>query len=190
MRLIQRYLFRQLLSHTVLATAALTGVAVLTASLSALDILVNDRQSPLIFTEITLLATPQIVAMILPLAVCVAGLVGLNRLHTEQEIVICFAGGMSRWRVAAPAIRLATFIAILNLIINLWIQPLCFREMRHVLEGVKADIATTMIRPGEFTHPGPGLTVFAQSMDENGGIKNLFIDKDNGHGGSTTDMAA
>jgi len=172
------------------ATAALTGVAVLTASLSALDILVSDRQSPLIFTQITLLATPQIIAMILPLAVCVAGLVGLNRLHTEQEIVICFAGGMSRWRVAAPAIRLATVIAIVNLVINLWIQPLCFREMRHVLEGVKADIATTMIRPGEFTHPGPGLTVFAQSIDDNGGIKNLFIDRDNGHGASTTYMAA
>ena len=112
MRLIQRYLFRQLLGHTVLATAALTGVAVLTASLSALDVLVNDRQSPVIFTEITLLATPQIVAMILPLAVCVAGLVGLNRLHTEQEIVICFAGGMSRWRVISPALQLASGVTL------------------------------------------------------------------------------
>lgn len=189
MRLIQRYLFRQLLGHTVLATAALTGVAVLTASLSALDVLVNDRQSPLVFTQITLLATPQIVSMILPLAVCVAGLVGLNRLHTEQEIVICFAGGMSRWRVAAPAIRLAAVVAIVNLVINLWIQPLCFREMRTVLQGIRTDIATSMIRPGEFTHPGPGLTVFAQSMDENGTIKNLFIDKASGHGASTTYMA-
>jgi lipopolysaccharide export system permease protein len=190
MRLIQRYLFRQLLGQTVLAAAALTGVAVLTASLSALDVLVNDRQSPIIFTEITLLATPQIISMILPLAVCVAGLVGLNRLHTEQEIVICFAGGMSRWRVAAPAVQVAALMALLNLVINLWVQPLCFREMRSVLEAVRADIATTMIRPGEFTHPSPGLTVFAQSMDETGVIRNLFIDQANDHGGSTTYMAA
>jgi lipopolysaccharide export system permease protein len=189
MRLIQRYLFRQLLGSTLVATAALTGVAVLTSSLSALDILVDDRQSPLIFAEITLLATPQIMAMILPLAVCVAGLVALNRLHTEQEIVICFAGGMSRWRVAAPAIRLAAFAAVINLVINLWVQPLCYREMRHVLEAVRADIATTMIRPGEFTHPSPGLTVFAQSMDDNGVIKNLFIDQANGKGASSTYMA-
>ena len=188
MRLIQRYLFRQLLGAALLATAALTGVAVLTSSLSALDILVDDRQSPLIFAEITLLATPQIMAMILPLAICVAGLVALNRLHTEQEIVICFAGGMSRWRVAAPAIRLAAFAAVINLVINLWIQPMCYREMRHVLEAVRADIATTMIRPGEFTHPSPGLTVFAQSMDENGLIKNLFIDQA-GKGESSTYMA-
>jgi lipopolysaccharide export system permease protein len=191
MRLIQRYLFGQLLLHTLVTTAVLTGVAVLTASLSALDVLVNDRQSPLVFTEITLLATPQIVAMILPLAVCVAGFGGLNRLHTEQEIVICFASGMSRWRVAAPAIRVAAYVTLANLVINLWIQPLCFREMRHLLEEVRADIATTMIRPGEFTHPGPGLTVFAQSMDDNGVIRNLFIDKANSRGGgSMTYMAA
>ncbi|HXQ14141.1 MAG TPA: LptF/LptG family permease [Caulobacteraceae bacterium] len=190
MRLIQRYLFRQLLGHTLVAIAALTGVAVLTASLSALDILVTDRQSPVIFAEVTLLATPQIIAMILPLAVCIAGLVGLNRLHTEQEIVICFAGGMSRWRVAAPAIRLAGLITVVNLVINLWIQPLCYREMRTILMAVRADIATTLIRPGEFTHPSPGLTVFAQSMDESGDIKNLFLDKASASGASTTYMAA
>jgi lipopolysaccharide export system permease protein len=190
MRLIQRYLFRQLMGHTLVATAALTGVAVLTASLSALDILVNDRQSLVVFAEVTLLATPQILAMILPLAVCVAGLVGLNRLHTEQEIVICFAGGMSRWRVAAPAIRVAALAAVLNLVINLWVQPASFREMRQVLEAVRTDIATTLIRPGEFTHPSPGLTVFAQSMDSSGEIKNVFIDQSNRRDGSTTYMAA
>src|SRR5262249_54455905 len=141
MRLIQRYLFHQLLLHILVTTAALTGVAVLTARLSALDVLVDDRQSPLIFAEITLLATPQIVAMILPLAVCVAGLVCLNRLHTEQEIVICFAGGMSRWAVAAPAIRLAVLVAIVNLVINLWVQPACFREMRNGLQSGRTRLA-------------------------------------------------
>jgi len=190
MRLIDRYLFRQLLGPTLLAAAALTGVAILTSSLSALDILVNDRQSLVVFVKITLLATPQILAMILPLAVFIAGLVALNRLQTEQEIVICFAGGMSRWRVASPAIRLASIVAVVALVINLWIQPLCYRQMRELLMAVRADIATSLIRPGEFTHPAPGLTVFAQSMDGNGLIRNLFIDRANGHGSSSTLMAS
>ncbi|HUZ13800.1 MAG TPA: LPS export ABC transporter permease LptF [Caulobacteraceae bacterium] len=189
MRLIDRYLFRQLLGPTVLATAALTGVAVLTSSLSALDLMVSERQTALIFAEVTLLATPQIIAMILPLAVFVAGLVALNRLHTEQEIVICFAGGMSRWRVASPAIRLSLMAAIATLVINLWIQPLCFRQLRHVLDAVRADIAATLIEPGQFTHPAPGLTVYAQSVGADGAIKNIFIDQTRRHGDSTTLMA-
>ncbi|HZZ34252.1 MAG TPA: LPS export ABC transporter permease LptF, partial [Caulobacteraceae bacterium] len=54
MRLIERYLFRQLLGPTLLATAALTAVAILSQSLAALDLLVDQRQSPWIFAKITM----------------------------------------------------------------------------------------------------------------------------------------
>ncbi len=60
MTLIDRYLFRQLLGPTALATAALSAVAVLTESLSALGLIVSERQSPVLFLKITLLAMPQL----------------------------------------------------------------------------------------------------------------------------------
>jgi len=186
MRLIERYLFRQLLGPTLLATAALSGIALLSQSLSGLDILVDQRQSPLIFMKITLLAMPQLIVMILPVAVLVAALTALNRLHTEQEIVTCFAGGMSRWRVLSPALRLSVWVALVSLVMTLWIQPLCYRALRETLDKVRADLVATMIRPGQFTHPAAGLTVYAQSMDDDGTVHNLFIDRDNGVGKDST----
>ena len=96
MQLIERYLFRQLLGPTTLATLALGGVGMLSQSLGALDVIVNQGQSALVLMKITLLGMPQLMVMILPIAIFVAGLVALNRLHTEQEIVVCFASGMSR----------------------------------------------------------------------------------------------
>lgn len=186
MPLIDRYLLRQLLGPTVLATAALTAVALLSQSLSALDIIVSQRQSALVFVKVTLLAMPQLLNMVLPIAVFVAALVSLNRLHTEQEIVVCYAGGMSRWRVIAPALRLASMIAILALVMNLWIQPLAAREMRETLYSVRTDLASTLIREGEFTNPAPGLTVYAQSVDATGLIHNLFIHQEKEGGAATT----
>src|SRR5437868_1186602 len=162
MRLIDRYLLRQLLGPTLLATAALSAVALLSQSLSALDYIVNQRQSALVFIKITLLYMPQLINMILPIAVFVAALVALNRLHTEQEIVVCFAGGMSRWRVISPAMRLAAGVAFVMLLLNLWVQPAAYREMRRELFDVKTDLAATLVREGEFAHPAPGLTVYAQ----------------------------
>lgn len=175
MRLIERYLFRQLLAPTLLAAGALSALAVLSQSFSALDILVNQRQNPLLVAKVILLATPHLVVLILPVAILVAALAALNRLHTEQEIVICFAGGMSRWRVISPAIRLAILAALISLALSLWVQPLCYRIMRQTLESMRADLAGTMIKPGQFTHPAPGLTVYAQSIDDEGVIRNLFI---------------
>ena len=103
MILIERYLLRQLLLPTLLALAALTAVAFLSQSLSALSLIVDERQSLLVFIQVTLLALPELVSLILPVAVFVAAAIALNRMHTEHEIVVCFAGGMSRWEVISPA---------------------------------------------------------------------------------------
>lgn len=189
MRLIDRYLLRQLLGPTVFAIAALTAVVLLGESLSGLDYIVNQRQTAIVFLKITFLALPQQLNLVLPIAVFVAALVALNRLHTEQEIVVCFAGGMSRWRVISPAIRLASSIAVLALIMNLWVQPLSYRALRQVYMDVKADLAATMVREGEFTTPAPGLTVYAQSVDTKGDMHNLFIHQLKQDGGATTYMA-
>lgn len=189
MRLIDRYLLRQLLGPTLLATAALTAVAMLSQSLSSLDYIVNQRQSAIVFLKITLLYMPQLINMILPIAVFVAALVALNRLHTEQEIVVCFAGGMSRWRVISPAMRLASTIAVLALAMNLWVQPLTYRALRDVLFGIKTDLAATLVREGEFTEPVPGLTVYAQSVDGTGEMHNLFIHQTKDNGAATTYIA-
>ena len=186
MRLIDRYLQRQLLGPIALATLALTGVALLSQTLSGLDLIVNQRQSALVFLKITLLAMPQLISMILPIAVFVAALVALNRLRTEQEIVVCFAGGMSRWRVISPAIRLAGTIAFLALLVNLWVQPAAYREMRQELFKVRTDLASTLVREGEFTEPAPGLTVYAQHVDGGGDLQNLFIHQAKSDGSSTT----
>lgn len=186
MRLIDRYLLRQLLGPVVLATLALTSVALLSQSLAGLDLIVNQRQSALVFLKVTLLYMPQLINLILPIAVFVAALVALNRLHTEQEIVVCFAGGMSRWRVISPAMRLACTIAFLALLMNIFIQPLSFRALRQELFEVRTDLAATLVREGEFTEPTPGLTVYAQSVDGQGNLRNLFIHQIKADGGTTT----
>ena len=189
MRLIDRYLLRQLLGPTLLATAALSAVALLSQSLSALDYLVNQRQSAMVFLKITFLYMPQLINLILPIAVFVAAVVALNRLHTEQEIVVCFAGGMSRWRVISPAMRLASTIALLALLMNLWIQPLSYRALREELFQIRTDLAATIVREGEFTEPAPGLTVYAQNVDGKGDMHNLFIHQVQANGGAVTYMA-
>ena len=186
MRLIDRYLLRQLLGPTLLATLALTSVALLSQSLSALDIIINQRQSAGVFLKITLLAMPQLINMVMPIALFVAALVALNRLQSEQEIVVCFAGGMSRWRVVSPPMRLAAIITFLALVMNLFIQPAAFREMRETLFEVRTDLAATLVREGEFTEPAPGLTVYAQSVDSRGRIGNLFIHSAEPGGSATT----
>ena len=186
MRLIEGYLFRQLLAPTVAASLALGGVAVLSQTLSSLDLLVDQRQSIVTFIRIVMFSLPELLALVLPIAVFVAGLMALNRLHIEQEIVVCFAAGMSRWKVIAPAMKLATLATLLTLVVNLWVEPWCARQMREELFRIRTDLAASLVKPGEFTQPAPGLTLYVQQVERGGVLKNLFIYQDKGAGGSTT----
>ncbi len=184
MRTIDRYLSRQLLWPTLGAVAALAAVALLSQTLATLDVMVDQRQSFWTFLKIVALGMPAMLVIVLPIALFVAALISLNRLHTEQEIVVCFAGGMSRWRVIAPALRLATVVALFILVANLWVQPWCARTVRTELFRIRTDLAASLVRPGEFAQPAPNLTVYAQSVDSSGVLHNVFIHQNRGDGGS------
>jgi lipopolysaccharide export system permease protein len=178
MTLIEKYLFRQLLGPVLGALAALTAVAILSQSLSALDIIVERGQSPLVLVKVTLLALPQLLSLVLPIGVFIGSLLALNRLQGDQEIVVCSAGGMSRWRVISPAMRLAVMITLAALALNVWLQPLSYRLMRQELFRVRTDLAATLVKEGEFTQAGEGLTVYTQAIDQNGLLRNVFIHLD------------
>jgi len=190
MRLIDRYLFLQLLVPTLQASLALAGVAMISEALTSLGLILNQHQSVLVFLQVVLLASPQLIVLILPVAVFVATLITFNRLRRDNEITVCFAAGMSRWRVISAGARLAALVGLTSLAINLWLQPLCYRQMRDTLERARTDVVAALVREGQFTHPAPGVTVFAQAVDPSGELRNVFIDQRDEAGRDTTITAA
>ena len=175
MSTVQKYIFRQLLTPTLAATAALSAVAVLSNSLSLLTVVVSQRQEAFTLIELVLLTVPNLMAFVLPITAFVAALFAINKLHTEQEIVVCFAAGMSRWQVASPALRLCAVLGLLMLVINLWIAPACSRVSREILFNIRTDLVGSLVKEGEFTESPGGLTVYAQRIDAQNVMHNMFI---------------
>jgi len=183
MKLLQRYIFSQALTPAILSLSALTLLALLTQSLQTLDLIVENRQSARTFFHITILALPQLIGIILPLAVFMAAIYALNRMTNDSELIVAKATGVSPWAMGTPILRLGVYALILHLLINLFIQPLSFRQMRTEILKVKTDIASQMVQPGEFVTPTPKLTVYAREISANGELSNVMIhdgrDKEN-----------
>jgi lipopolysaccharide export system permease protein len=179
---------RQLVGPTLLAIAALAGLIMLSTVLGNLDV-IGEGQSPLILIKISLLAMPQLISLVLPVALFVAALIVLNRLHTEQEIVVCFASGMSIWKVIAPAMRTATVFTLIALFLNLWLAPLADRALRNEMFRIRTDLAASMIHVGQFNSPSAGITVYAQDLDQGGAFHNVFLLQEEEGGGDTTFIA-
>lgn len=175
MTFVERYLFRQLLIPIAWAIAALAAVAMLSQSLSTLDVIVERGQSAWVLLKVTVFALPRLISIILPVAVFVGGLIALNRLQSDNELVVCQAGGMTRWRLFSPAMKLAALLSVLVLALNLWIQPVLYRAMHEELWRARTQAAAVFVKEGQFVQGGDNLTVYVQRIEQNGLLKNVFI---------------
>lgn len=176
MKIFQAYLFRQILYPTLAILGVLSTIALLTQGLTQLDLIVEERSSALTYLWVTLLATPQLIAIILPLALFFGSMSALNRLQTESELVVAQTSGMSPWTVASPLLRLATYAALAHLVINLFVQPAAYREMRETLFEARGNLTGALLREGMFTSPAQGLTFYAREVRPGGDLRALMID--------------
>lgn len=175
MTLIQRYLFRQIALPVIGACASLAGIGILSQSLDQLEIIVERGQSVWVMLKLTLLAVPQLFAVILPIGLFVGTLIALTRLQREQELTAAYASGMSRWRMIEPGARLAAIVAVVMLATNVFVQPWAQREARDQAFEIRTDLAALLVEEGRFVQGPNGLTVYVQEIGQNGLLKNLFI---------------
>ncbi len=164
---VQKYIFFRVLRSVLIIVGGLALLAILAQGLSRTDIIVENRQTALTYFYIVALGAPQIMALLTPMAIFVAGIWALNRLHRDSEIVVAQAAGMTQWQIASPVLRLAVMAAIVHLGVNMWVQPLAQRELRETITEVRGDLASSLIRPGQFTSPDENLTVFAREKQGN-----------------------
>ena len=175
MKLLQRYIFSQAFLPAVLALSALALLALLTQSLQTLDLIVENRQSASTFFVITLLALPQLISIITPLAVFMATIYALNRLTNDSELIVAKANGVSPWAMGTPVLRLGVYAFIFHLFINLLLQPISFQKMRKEILTVKTDIASQMVQAGQFVTPAPNLTVYTREIQADGELQDVLI---------------
>jgi lipopolysaccharide export system permease protein len=175
MILVQRYFFNQLLWPLMTAIAAFAGLALLTQSLSNVDLISGYSETALTFFKVTVLALPHLTALLVPLALFVAVLSTLNRLTGDSEMVIASAAGMSRFGLLSPIIRLALYVIMANLAINLFVQPMAYREMRRSLHELRSDVASSLVTPGAFSQLGSGVTIYARERDRDGRMHDIMI---------------
>ncbi len=175
MNTLESYVFRQALGPLLGVLGALSAVAILTQGLNQLDIIVNNRQSGFAFAWVTLLSVPQLISMILPLAVFFAVAYAINRMHTESETVVAYSAGVSYGRLAKPILRLSVLAALVHLAVTTVVQPASYREMRETIHAVRADVASSLVREGSFTFPADNLTLYARDRGGRGEMRDVMI---------------
>ncbi|MGC2856973.1 LPS export ABC transporter permease LptF [Novispirillum sp. DQ9] len=170
-----RYVFRQLLTGTVLVTAGLLCILWLTQSLRFVELIITRGLSVGTFLELTGLLLPNFLVIILPVALFAVVLFTYNKLNLDRELVVLRAAGVGPFGLARPALALAAVLAVAGyLMVNLWV-PDTVRAFREMQWSVRNDLSRLLIQEGAFTTVMPGVTVYVRDREPSGELVGLMV---------------
>lgn len=152
-----------------------TAIVWLTQSLQRIDIIVEYGEGLSTFAWLTVLIIPSLLTIIIPFAIFGATLYALQRMHADSEIAVMFAAGVSKVRIASPIFLVTLIGALITLWINIDLMPRSYRVLKTAIAEIRADFATAVLRPGEFTTIANGFTVYAEQTRPGGQFVGLMI---------------
>ncbi len=135
----------------------------------------QDSSSLTIVLEIFTLLGISYLPLIIPFCLLFGILFGHGRLSSQSEFTAFASFGISKWKLAQPAI----FFSFVCLIIcfnsiHTWGPNAKFKA--HSLEAaLKQKVAVTAFQPGVFLTQVPGITIYAEDESADKTLKNILI---------------
>jgi lipopolysaccharide export system permease protein len=175
MTIVSRYIFRQTAGTLLLILLSLTGVVWIALALRQLNLVTTQGQDAWQFIKITLLALPNLMALIAPIALLVSAIHVLNRLNGDSELIVLSAGGATIWNVARPLLVLALLVALAVSFVNHLAMPWSLRLLRQYITDMRTDLISQVIQPGRFNSPENNLTFHIRDRGPDGELLGLVM---------------
>jgi LPS export ABC transporter permease LptG/LPS export ABC transporter permease LptF len=150
MRLLGRYVFREILSSTFLGTFLATFVIFLHSIDKIFEVLVHTYASPATVITLFALAMPPVLPWTIPFGMLVGILIGLGRMASDGEVVAMRACGVSSRKVIVPVLLFATLAGGLAAFSSLRLAPLSFRETTKLIDQLLTTRLSAAIEPRVF----------------------------------------
>jgi lipopolysaccharide export LptBFGC system permease protein LptF len=164
MRILTRYILREVNSHALIGAAIFTFV-LFTRDLGRILELVVRASAPLpSVAAIFFYTVPFALTYTIPMSVLVGILIGLSRLAADSEITAMRASGMGVWsfgRVLAIFVAAAWALALLN---SLYLAPWSLASLGHLEDQLKGSQVSYEVQPRVFYEGFPKLVLYVQDV--------------------------
>jgi LPS export ABC transporter permease LptF/LPS export ABC transporter permease LptG len=166
MRLLDRYIGREVASHAFLGLAVFTFVFFIPQLVRLMDLVVRHSVGIGSVALLFLCVLPPVLVFTIPMAVLVGVLIGLGRLSADSEIVALHASGISLRRLLVPIGFFALGGSMLTLLITFWLSPLSLRTLRGLENRILSSQAPFAVQPRVFDERFPHWVLYVQDVTE------------------------
>jgi len=164
MRILTRYILREVSSHALIGAAIFTFV-LFTRDLGRILELVVRASAPLpSVAQIFFYTVPLALTYTIPMSVLVGILIGLSRLAADSEITAMRASGMGVWnfgRVLAIFVVAAWLLALGN---GLYLAPYSLASLGRLEDQLKGSQVSFEVQPRVFYEGFPKIVLYVQDV--------------------------
>ncbi|MHB8525400.1 MAG: LptF/LptG family permease [Candidatus Acidiferrales bacterium] len=168
MRILDRYVFREVASHALLGLAVFTFVFFVPQLVLLMALIVQHAGTFRETASLFLSSIPPVLVFTLPMSMLVGVLIGLGRLSADSEIVALNASGISLRRLLVPIGAIALTATILALTITLWLGPRSLRTLRSLETRLRTSQASFAVQPRVFDERFPHFILYVQDVGASG----------------------
>ncbi|HUJ80834.1 MAG TPA: LptF/LptG family permease, partial [Candidatus Acidoferrales bacterium] len=165
MRLLDRYIAREVVSHAALGLAVFTFVFFVPQLVRLMELIVRHSGGTWTVILLFLCTLPPVLGFTLPMAVLVGVLIGLGRLSADSEIVALHASGISLRRLLLPIGVVAAAAAVVTLLTTFWLSPASLRTVRRLEAKLVSSQAPFSVQPRVFDERFPRFVLYVQDVE-------------------------
>ncbi len=164
MRILTRYILREITSHALLGVVLFTFVLFTRDLGHLLELIIRNTSSLSAVSEIILYSLPNMFVFTIPMAVLVGVLLGFSRLASDSEITAMRASGVGVWRFVGIASILAFAGLGICLANSLYIAPAAWRATLHLEDELRNAQASFEVQPRVFYEDFKNIVLYVDDV--------------------------
>src|SRR6266852_5335938 len=190
MRILDRYIVREVFRHAVLGLVVFTFVFFVPQLIRLMELFVRHSGSGAQVLKLFLCIFPAIFVFTVPMATLIGVLLGLGRMSADSEIIALTALGIGRRRILLPVGVIALTGAAFTLVMSLWLSPLALRTLRSIEVNLIASQISFQVQPRIFDERFPRMVLYVNDVTASGTQwHGVFLAETGGENGSRLTLA-
>jgi lipopolysaccharide export system permease protein len=174
-RILDRYIFTELLAPFSISLTALSFVFLTKELLRLVELLVSKGVGLWAVINVVLHLLPSFLVLTLPIAGIIASITAFGRLSFDQELIAMRASGMSLLRLSRPVFIFSCLVFGLTLALSQWGQPWTSVSLKKLALNLLRDKLTLALDPGVFNEPIPRMVIYVSDRKDGYSGKGIFI---------------
>ena len=123
---------------------------------------------------------PKIISKIIPFATFFSLCYVFNKYEMNNEFIIFWNFGIHKLDLVKFFFKFSFVLMFIQIILASYVVPETQNYARSLIRNSNVDFFESFIKPKKFNDNIRGLTIYADSKDKEGNLKNIYLKKDSG----------